>query len=46
MKKIDLNNKVMLKFIRNEICGASNDEIPRCFDWRNKDGQNYVGPVR
>lgn len=29
-----------------DICGLSDSEIPRCFDWRNKNGVNYDGPIK
>ncbi len=30
-----------------DLCGLSDSEIPRCFDWRNADDKvNYDGPIK
>ena len=45
----DFNNNLQVKFqyFKDiEICGKSVDCIPKCFDWRNKDGINYDTPIK
>ena len=29
-----------------EVCGNSDNDIPRCFDWRLNDGVNYDTPIK
>lgn len=29
-----------------DICGKSDSEIPRCYDWRDVDKVNFDGPIK